>query len=139
MEMKKSRASKVADADLKRQAQKYLTALLENLRNRYPQAHLLSLLGLLDPRNVDKANPSLILELASTMGMDGHKLWNEFLAYHFLASSLTPQSLECALTVMWKSDNRQTMLAAYPLITSLLARIAVLPASSAEMERVFLL
>ena len=55
MEMKKSRASKVADADLKRQAQKYLTALLENLRNRYPQAHLLSLLGLLDPRNVDKA------------------------------------------------------------------------------------
>ena len=41
MEMK-SRASKVADADLKRQAQKYLTALLENLRNRFPQAHLLS-------------------------------------------------------------------------------------------------
>ena len=73
------------------------------------------------------------------MGMDGHKLWNEFLAYRSLASSLTPQSLECALTVMWKSDNRQTMLAAYPLITSLLARIAVLPASSAEMERVFLL
>ena len=54
--------------------------------------------------------------------MDGHKLWNEFLAYHSLASSLTPQSLEHALTVMWNLDNYQTMLAAYPLIASLLAR-----------------
>ena len=117
MEMKKSHASKLADADLpafKRQAQQYLSALLENLRNRFPQAHL-SLLGLLDPRNVDKANPSLVLELGSTMGMDGHKLWNEFIAYRSLASSLTPQSLKHALTVMWNSDNRQTMLAAYHL------------------------
>ena len=69
--------------------------------------------------------------------MDGHKLWNKFLAYHSLASSLTPQSLECGLTVMWNSDNRQTMLAAYPFIASLLARIAILPASSVEVEQVF--
>lgn len=77
MEMKKSHASKLADVDLpafKRQAQQYLPALVENLRNRFPQAHLLSLLGLLEPRNVDKANPSLVLELGSTMRVDGHKL-----------------------------------------------------------------
>ena len=107
MEMKKSRASRLADVDLpafKRQAQQYLSALLENLRNRFPQAHLLFLFGLLDPRNIDKANPSLALELGSTMGMDGHKLRNKFLAYRSLASSLTPHSLEHALTVMWNSD-----------------------------------
>ena len=39
--------------------------------------------------------------------------------------------------MMWNSDNRQTMLAAYPLIASLLARIAILPASSVEVEQVF--
>ena len=101
MEMKKSHALKLADADLpafKRQAQQYLSALLENLK-QVPQAHLLSLLGLPDPRNVDKANPSLVLELGSTMGMNGHQLWNEFLAYRSLGSSLTSQSLEHALAV----------------------------------------
>ena len=79
-----SHASKLAEVDLPnftRKAQEYLSALLENLRNRFPQAHLLSLLGLLDPRNVEKATPSLVIELGTTMGMDGHKLWNEFLAF----------------------------------------------------------
>ena len=37
---------------------------------------------------------------------------------------------------MWNSDNCQSMLAAYPFIASLLARIAVLPASSAEVKQV---
>ena len=41
------------------------------------------------------------------------------------------------LSPWWNSDNCQTMLAAYPFIASLLARIAVLPALSAEVERVF--
>ena len=53
--------------------------------------------------------------------------------------SLRELAILHGLRVMWNSANRQTMLAAYPLIASLLARIAVLSASSAEVERVFLL
>ena len=33
--------------------------------------------------------------------------------------------------------NRETLTVAYPLISSILARIAVLPASSAQVERLF--
>ena len=66
--------------------------------------------GLLDPRNVEKGTPSLVVELGTLMGMDGLKLWNEFLAYCSLASSLTHQSLQKALMVMWSEGDRQTSL-----------------------------
>ena len=38
---------------------------------------------------------------------------------------------------MWHPDRHDAMVAAYPLLTQLVARVVVLPASSAEVERVF--
>ncbi len=38
---------------------------------------------------------------------------------------------------MLSPSNKETMAVAYPLISDILARIAVLPASSVEVERVF--
>ena len=49
--------------------------------------------------------------------------------------SLCELAILHALTVMWNSAD----VAAYPLIASPLARMAELPASSAEVEQVFLL
>ena len=48
-----------------------------------------------------------------------------------------PRSVEVAVHVMHSSANRETMVVAYPLISNILARIAVLPASSAQVERLF--
>ena len=58
-----------------------------------------------------------------------------YVCMRFLTSMC--QRCWCSPTRHTTSDNRQSTLAAYPLIASLLARIAVLPASSAEVERVF--
>lgn len=46
-------------------------------------------------------------------------------------------SLHQSVLEMWHPDRRDTMAAAYPLISQLLAQVIVLPASSAEVERVF--
>ena len=45
--------------------------------------------------------------------------------------------MEQAVKEMWHPLHHDSMLIAYPLISKLLARTIVLPASSAEAERVF--
>ena len=66
--------------------------------------------------------------------MPGAKLWNEFQSF---VSKLDPPTLQQAVMEMWHPTYRSTMVTAYPLISKLLARMIVLPASSAEAEHVF--
>ena len=71
------------------------------------------------------------------MGVDGRKLWQEFLAYRALAKSLPELSVEAAVQTIFDPGNKEPLTTAYPLISNILARIAVLPASSAQVERLF--
>ena len=118
-------------------ASQYVTAVIDNIRNRFPQAHTLTLLGYLDPRNVSKASPPSINELGNLMGVDGRKLWQEFLAYRCFAKNLPELSVEAAVQTIFDPGNKEALTTAYPLISNILARIAVLPASSAHVERLF--
>ena len=72
------------------------------------------------------------------LSIDGHKLWQEFTEYKSLVKTLRKKSIEAALKFLHSPSNKETMAVAYPLISDIHARIAVLPASSAEVERVFL-
>ena len=121
-------------------ARSYVDAIITNLENRFPQVKILSLLGYFDPRNVGSTNatPFHMLELGDWLQIDGHKLWQEYTGYKSFVKSLPePHCLEVAVKVMYSPANRETLTVAYPLISSILARIAVLPASSAQVERLF--
>jgi len=78
-------------------ASQYITAVIDNIRGHFPQAHTLTLIGYLDPRNVSKATPPSINELGNLMGVDGRKLWQEFLAYRCFAKNLPELSVEAAV------------------------------------------
>ncbi len=65
--------------------QNYIETVIKNIRHRFPQPRLVLLLGYLDPRNVHKATPFTIMELGDTFGLDGSKLWQEYLLYKPLA------------------------------------------------------
>ena len=58
-------------------------------------------------------------------------------SYRCFANEISPSTLEQAVLVMWHPTNREAMKCTYPLISDLLARISVLPATSADVERVF--
>ena len=62
----------------KSSAQSYISAIIQNLNDRFPQARLLTLLGYLDPKNVDNATPCSSVELGDLLEIDGHRLWQEF-------------------------------------------------------------
>ena len=124
-------------ASLQARAEAYIAALITNIKQRFPQLHLLSLLGCVDPQGVSEATPAQVFELASEIGVDGSALWNEVRSYKSLAATIEPQDISGAVKFMWNETNRQAMTKAYPLISNLLVRLAVLPASSAEVERVF--
>ena len=62
----------------KSSAQSYISAIIQNLNDRFPQARLLTLLGYLDPKNVDNATPCSLVELGDLLEIDGHRLWQEF-------------------------------------------------------------
>ena len=92
---------------------------------------------MLNPRNVDKATPAHMIELGMHFGIDGPKLWDEFRSYRQLVTTMEDRTLAQAVKEICHPSNREAMLACYPLLANLLARVAVLPASSAEVERVF--
>ena len=117
----------------------YLKELIANIGTtcRFPQIQLVTFLGYIHPKNAADASPAQVLELASLLGLDGACLWNEFLSYKSFVDSLDPKALHQAVFEMWHSDRQDTMTAAYPLLTQLLAHVVVLPASSAEVESVF--
>ncbi|XP_011409071.1 PREDICTED: zinc finger protein 862-like, partial [Amphimedon queenslandica] len=115
----------------------YIKELISSIRNRFPNIRLITLLGHLHPKHVAEATPAIIFELASSLSLNGPNLWNEFMSYKSFALSLKPMSLHQSVLEMWHPDRRDTMVAAYPLISQLLAQVIVLPASSAEVERVF--
>ena len=129
----------VDKSDFTSRAQKYLDSLINSIHQRFPQSHLvvLSLLGILDPRNIPSASSGLVLELASAFNIDPPKLWNEFQSYRSSVNNFQPATLQEAVCMMWNKDVRDSMTAAFPNISKLLARAVVLPASSASVERVF--
>lgn len=118
-------------------AKEYISKLITNLQERFPEVHLLSLLGYFDPRNVEKATLLSMLELGEYLGIDGHQLWLEFSTYKIFVKRLPQQSIHSAMQAMYTPDVKDNMIVAYPLISDILARISVLPGSSAEAERVF--
>ena len=121
----------------KTQAQSYIARVIKNFQTRFTQVHLLTCLGYFDPCNVEKATPTVMLEVGEMLSIDGHKLWLEFTGYKSLVQTLPKERLEVAVKFLHSPSHKETMAVAYPLISDILARIAVLPASSAEVERVF--
>ena len=71
----------------KARAQEYLGSLIDK---RFPQPHLLSLFGVLDPGNASSAFSGSAMELASAFGIDPPKLWNEFRFYKTCVNNLQP-------------------------------------------------
>ena len=49
------------------------------------------------------------LELGSLFGLDGHKLWNEYLSYQSFAKSLPDASLTCAILTMYNPASKDGM------------------------------
>ena len=121
----------------KSKAEHYLSVLTASLRRRFPQIMKLSLLGFIQPQNVSEVGSLDITNLAVMFSLPASKLWNEYQSYTSFASRLDPPTMEQAVKEMWHPLHRDSMLIAYPLISKLLARTIVLPASSAEAERVF--
>ena len=59
------------------------------------------------------------------------------LVTNHLSSLPEPHYLEVAVKVTYFSCQQKTLTVAYPLISSILAHIAVLPTSSAQVERLY--
>ena len=118
-------------------SKKYTCSVLQNLHAQFPHATLNSQLGMLDSRNIGKATPAHKIELGGDFDIDGSKLWDEFRSYQELVATTEDKTLAHAFIEIWHSSNREAMLVCHPLLANLLARVAVLPASSAEVESVF--
>ena len=69
--------------------------------------------------------------------MDGPKLMNELKSYRSFVSDLEPKTLSRAVQEMRCPAAASLRVAVFPCTSSLLARISILPASSAEEERFF--
>ena len=78
-----------------------------------------------------------MIELGDYLDIDGHKLWLEFSTYRSFVKRLLKPTIHAAMQAMHRPDVKDTMVAAYPIISNILARISVLPGSSAEVETVF--
>lgn len=62
----------------------------------------------------------------------------EFAGYKSIIESLPePRSLLSTIHAMYRKENQAVFQTTFPLISCILARIAVLPASSCEAERLF--
>ena len=82
-------------------ASQYITAVIDNVRGHFPQAHTLTFIGYLDPWNVSKAIPPTMNELGDLMGVDGKKLWQEFYQSYQL-QQLCRQSLIIVIRKRWQ-------------------------------------
>ena len=75
-----------------------------------------------------------MLEIGESLQIDCHKLWQQYIGYKSFFNILPqPRSVEVAGHAL--TSKLRNVGNAYPLISSILARIAVLPASSAQVER----
>ena len=119
-------------------ATSYLNAVIANLQNRFPQIRILRLLGYFQPENVYSATPLSMLEIGEFLQMDGPKLWLEFAGYKSFVEALPePHSLLSTIHAMYIMQNKEALQTTFPLISDVLAHIAVLPASSSEAKRLF--
>ena len=103
------------------QIQSYIGNLIDNLEHCFPQLHLISLFGYLDPRNVHLATPTAINGLAEHFKLDEGKVWSEYLIFKsfvknlHVPSGLTPT--EAVTTAILGSLNCTTMSTLFPLIS----------------------
>ena len=70
----------------KTQAQSYIARVIEKIKSRFPQVHLLTCLGYFDPCIVEKATPIAMLKVGEMLSID--KLWQEFTGYKSLVIPL---------------------------------------------------
>ena len=119
----------------------YIQTIINNIINRFPQPKVVTLMGYLDPRNVDKATPVVVMELADLFLLDKAKFWQEYLLYKPLAQSIQisedQTAIEKIVEVVLDPGNGETMAECFPLISDMLSRLSVLPVSSAQAERLF--
>ena len=88
-------------------ATSYLNALITNFKNRFPQGHILTLLGYFQPGNVNSATPLTLLDLGDFLQIDGQKLWLEFAGYKsFIESLPEPRSLLSTIHAMYRKENQ---------------------------------
>ena len=57
--------------------------------------------------------------------------------YRFFAQNLPEVSVAAAVQTIFDPSNKEVLATAYPLISNILARIAVLPAANANVECLF--
>ena len=90
-------------------AKSYVDAIIANLENRFPQVKTLTLLGYLDPRNVQQSTTAATpLTMLEKLHIDGHKLWQEYIGYKSFVESLpSPVCLETAIHVMYSPTEKQ--------------------------------
>ena len=67
------------------QMRSYIGNLIDNLEHRFPQLHIISIFGYLDPRNVHLATPTAINELSEHFELDAAQLWSEYLILSHLS------------------------------------------------------
>ena len=83
--------------------------------------------------------PGAMLELAEYFQVDGDQLWSEFLVYRLFAKNINITTVMTPFQVVAKEilspAKRETMSYLLPLISDLLARLAVLPATNAEVVK----
>ena len=115
----------------------YINSIITNLDNRFPQVRTLTLLGYLNPQNVSTATPLALMELGNLMQVHGDQLWQEYTVYRSFVIRLPEPSIMAAVKTMHSCNNVETMKTAFPILSDLLGRVAVLPASSAQVERMF--
>ena len=84
-----------------------------------------------------KHYPPTMNELRDLMGVDGKKVWQKFLLYRYFAQNLPELSVAAAVQTIFDPSNKEALATAYPLISNILARIAVLPAANANVECLF--
>ena len=70
------------------------------LNERNCTHNLLKCLGYFDPRNVEKATPTAMLEVREMLSIDGHKLWQEFTGYKSLVKTLPKKQIRSSSEVL---------------------------------------
>ena len=117
-------------------AKEFLSKIICKVQRRFPNVENLSLLGLLLPQNARRAKHESIMNLARNFGIDEADFLNEFRSYQTLQLEHLPESIDGIVACMWNTNDSSEMTTASPLVSKILARLIVMPGSSAEVERV---
>ena len=82
-------------------ATSYLDAIINNLKNRFLQIRIITLLGYFQPQNIHSSSPLAMLELGDFLKLDGHKIimvgihWLQVLGRVFTRATQSDDSCLC--------------------------------------------